>query len=123
MRLYAGSIGDCRAANTVRSVLENATERDEAAIRLAKQRGIGAWVIVMRIFPAAILRDYGGTDSDSKQSRTAREMHAHKDSVSYLGVDCIEWLLTSCWDRLACGPDTSSHGQYTALDAQPTFFI
>ena len=42
---------------------------------MARKRVVGAWVIVMRVFPAAILRDAGGGGTNAN-SRTKRSMRA-----------------------------------------------
>jgi hypothetical protein len=74
VRMYARCIGDLKAASFARATAEKGD--DNAATELAKRREVGAWVIVLRVFPAAILRDYGGTGSDENSSRTMREMKA-----------------------------------------------
>jgi hypothetical protein len=60
IKLYVRCVGDLQAATAEHQRL--AAKDDEVATKLAEQRKIGAWVIVMRIFPAAILRDAGGGD-------------------------------------------------------------
>ena len=47
---------------------------DAAATTLARHHETGAWVIVLRIFPAAILRDYGG--GGKSDNRTVRQMRS-----------------------------------------------
>ena len=68
-KAYARCIADLQAAIKMR---ENAAAGDDvAAARLAAHHETGAWVIVLRIFPAAILRDYGG---GGVHGRTPREL-------------------------------------------------
>ena len=63
---------NCAAGEELRRLQR--LQGEEAAVEMARKRVVGAWVIVMRVFPAAILRDAGGGGTNAN-SRTKRSMN------------------------------------------------